>query len=82
MEQEDAEHKEYDVLIRCTDGMDINFATRVSHCFSFVRVVRQTATWPAEAYTLLYVLMTYNALFIVRYHHLNSTTFTHATEPY
>ncbi|KAI5454069.1 hypothetical protein NCC49_005060 [Naganishia albida] len=29
MEQEDAEHKEYDVLIRCTDGMDINFATRI-----------------------------------------------------
>lgn len=22
--------KEYDVLIRCTDGLDINFATRVS----------------------------------------------------
>jgi hypothetical protein len=26
---EDAE-KEYDVLIRCTDGLEINFATRVS----------------------------------------------------
>lgn len=30
--EEDAEdaEKEYDVLIRCTDGLEINFATRVS----------------------------------------------------
>jgi hypothetical protein len=31
--EEDAEdaEKEYDVLIRCTDGLEINFATRVSY---------------------------------------------------
>lgn len=26
----DGADKEYDVLIRCTDGLEINFATRVS----------------------------------------------------
>ncbi|KAJ9116582.1 hypothetical protein QFC20_000514 [Naganishia adeliensis] len=29
MEEEETERKEYDVLIRCTDGMEINFATRI-----------------------------------------------------
>ncbi|KAJ9120834.1 hypothetical protein QFC22_002768 [Naganishia vaughanmartiniae] len=30
MEGDSVEDKEYDVLIRCTDGMEINFATRAS----------------------------------------------------
>lgn len=33
MEEEETERKEYDVLIRCTNGMEINFATRVSFRF-------------------------------------------------
>jgi hypothetical protein len=30
MEGDSTDDKEYDVLIRCTDGLEINFATRVS----------------------------------------------------
>lgn len=33
MEEEESGRQEYDVLIRCTDGMEINFATRVSFRF-------------------------------------------------
>lgn len=40
-------HKDYDVLIRCTDGMEINFATRVSalsHCLVSLKYdLRDTA---------------------------------------